>query len=168
MNTVIKKLSYNGHSHQGANQAMLHKRNIANVSQTQHTASLRLITPVCSGGKGQVPRNQNLTPLRACFHFQTRRAKSALGKETQTSIPFALSSGLLRKPWISLAPNTRPVSLFLFSVLFPACLYVHQVYVYCLSRLEGGIGSPGTGVKSCCEQLGTKPWSSARPVNILF
>lgn len=129
MNTAIRKLSYNGQSHQGANQAMLamlHKRNIANVSQTQHTASLRLITPVCSGGKGQVPRNQNLTPLRACFQPQPQPCQVCPRQRHRLAFPLPFHQG----GWESLGSAWLPTQgpcFFVFILCFlPACLYVHQ------------------------------------------
>lgn len=39
----------------------------------------------------------------------------------------------------------------MYVCVFTACLYVHHMYAWCPSRLNGGIGSPGIGVIDGCE-----------------
>ena len=92
MNTVIGKLSYNGHSHQGANQAMLHKRNIANVSQTQYTASLRLNSSLFWGKRpgSQEPKSNSFEGL---FSVPDYRSQVCPGQRHRLAFPLPFHQG---------------------------------------------------------------------------
>lgn len=63
-----------GPSQQDANQAILHKENTRyhSTSQTDHTATLGLITSVSSKGKAKFPGTQTLTHSRPRSQLQTR------------------------------------------------------------------------------------------------
>lgn len=94
-------------SQREANKAMLFKGSTGNLKADGTSSGFGTDGSSLFRKKSQVPSNQNRSffkGLRSNTRLGQAKSASEQGR-TQSQVPFASSSGHLRKPWVSLVPN---------------------------------------------------------------